>query len=306
MEWATVPVTYFPVATQHQLRKNQQRISGKPYARYFRPELRLRAEVLPALERPMSATDALPLRDVNALLDPGYHRVENGFCELRDGSAYVASLVPFSGATGEMYQWWFWWHAVESERYTLWYPHNHVAVRPLDRSVLTAPGLTHEQRYVGTTHHVDEYIGPDFVRVAIRFVDPAELGLDTSRFAAAGIVGHACARVRLIGTPAEVVTMIHLARRTDRGIEQRSRYWIGHDVRLRGFGASLRVGRWPWLTRRLAGERIGYEQFLHDQIEFTHLSEFLPDLWREFGQLAEAPEVRASSSTRAPIGARPR
>jgi hypothetical protein len=28
---------------------------------------------------------------------------------------------------------------------------------------------------------------------------------------------------------------------------------------------------------------VGYEQLLHDQIEFTHLSGFLADLYRHFG-----------------------
>lgn len=26
-----------------------------------------------------------------------------------------------------MVDWWFWWHSVESERYALWYPYNHVS-----------------------------------------------------------------------------------------------------------------------------------------------------------------------------------
>ena len=38
------------------------------------------------------------------------------------------------------------------------------------------------------------------------------------------------------------------------------------------------------MKRRLAGERVGYEQLLHDQIEFTHLSTFLADIYREYGQ----------------------
>src|SRR5262245_14914156 len=205
MATGTFPVTYFPVPTQRQFRRNQELIRGKPYERYFNGDLRLRGEVLPAIREPMSPADALAPEDVNSLLSPGYHRVENGYCELSDGSAYVASHVPFPGATGEMYQWWCWWHAVEPARYTLWYPYNHIAADPQNRDVLTAPGLTHEQRYVGTTHHVHEYIGSERLRVAIRFVDPAELGFDTSRFAAAGIVGHACARVSLRDAPLEVV-----------------------------------------------------------------------------------------------------
>lgn len=283
----TFPVSYFPIPTQRQFEQNAERIRGKPYERYFNGELRLRQEILPALRRPMERADALSAKDVNALLEPGYHRVENGFCELSDGSAYVASHVPFPRATGEMYAWWFWWHSVEPARYTLWYPYNHVAALPVNRDVLTAPGLSHEQRYVGNTHHVDEYIGGDLVRIAIRFLDPAELGFDTARFAEAGIVGHACARVGLRDAPLEVVTMVHLARKTPDGIEQRSRYWIGHDVKLRLFGARLpvdRIGAALGTKRRMAGERVGYEQLLHDQIEFTHLASFLPDLFREFGQ----------------------
>jgi hypothetical protein len=86
--------------------------------------------------------------------------------------------------------------------------------------------------------------------------------------------------------------MVHLARATSEGIEQRSRYWIGHDVKLRLFGARLPVdwiGAALGIKRRMAGERVAYEQLLHDQIEFTHLASFLPELWREFGQ--EGPAI---------------
>jgi hypothetical protein len=37
------------------------------------------------------------------------------------------------------------------------------------------------------------------------------------------------------------------------------------------------------MRRKLAGARVGYEQLLHDQIEFTHLATFLPELYAEFG-----------------------
>jgi len=70
------------------------------------------------------------------------------------------------------------------------------------------------------------------------------VGLDAGRFAEAGVVGHACARVSLRPLDVEAVTMVHLARRTDRGLEQ----------------------------------------LLHDQIEFTHLATFLPALHGEFGE----------------------
>jgi hypothetical protein len=280
------PVTYYPPATQRLLARNREQARGTPYERYFDEDLWVSDDVLPALRAPMDPADALAPADVNALLDPGYHPGENGWCELPDGTGYTASLVQLPGCTGEMYRWWFWWHAVEPVRYTLWYPSNHIAARPVDPSVLRAPGLSDEQRYVGTTHHVDEYIGPDLVRIAITFVDPATLGFDTSRFAAAGIVGHACARVSLRRPRVEVATMVHLARRTPDGIEQRSRYWLGHDPRLRAFSRELSLdaaGARLGVKRRLAGGRVAYEQLLHDQIEFTHLGTFLPAIHAEFG-----------------------
>jgi hypothetical protein len=148
--------------------------------------------------------------------------------------------------------------------------------------------LTDEQRYIGSVHHVDEYIGPDLMHIAIAFVDPAELGFDTSRFEPAGIVGHACARVSLRAPSLSVCSMVHLARQTVEGFEVRSRYWIGHEPRLGVLGRSLpvdplisRLG----LKRRLAGARVAYEQLLHDQIEFTHLSTFLANLHGEFATL---------------------
>ena len=279
------PVTYYPVPTQQQFQQNRALIQGKPYARFFNGDLWISDDVLPALAGAMDPRDALQPEEAGRLLDPGLHKVETGYCELPDGSAYVASKVPLPGVTAAMYSWWFWWHAVESARYTLWYPHNHVSVEPLSPELLTQPGLTDEQRYVNTTHHVGEYIGPDFLRVAIRFVDPEEVGLQRQRFAAAGVVGHACARVAILGTGVESVTMIHLVQEVDGGLVQRSRYWIGHDPRL-----VTPLGRVPLervslnaLRRKLAGARVGYEQLLHDQIEFTHLATLLPELYREFG-----------------------
>lgn len=282
------PITYFPVATQHQFTRNRELVRGKPYERYFSGDLWLHDDAMPALRAPMDRSKVVrpTPSELNSLLDPGYHAVENGFCELADGSAYVASLVPFPGCTGDMFRWWFWWHSVEPARYTLWYPHNHICANPVDRSVLTQPGLSHEQRYIGQTHRVDEYIGPDLLRIAITFVDPSELGFDTARFDDAGIVGHACARVALRRPPLSAATMVHLARRTVDGFELRSRYWIGHDASLQLFDRRVDlnpVATALGLKRALSGERVAYEQYLHDQIEFTHLSTFLAPLYEELG-----------------------
>ena len=79
--------------------------------------------------------------------------------------------------------------------------------------MLTAAGLTHEQRYVGNTHRVTECVGERHVRISISLVDRAELGFDTSRFSEPGIVAHACAEVSLLRPDVSFSTMAHLARR---------------------------------------------------------------------------------------------
>jgi hypothetical protein len=201
-----------------------------------------------------------------------------------------------------MFQWWFWWHSVEPARYTLWHPYSHVAANPIDRAVLGASGLTHEQRYIGNTHRVTERIGSRLVRISIRFVDPAELGFDTARFAEAGIVAHACAEVSLLLPEIPVTTMVHLARRTESGFELRSRYWNGHRMGLNLGSLSLPLDgilSTFGVKHRFVGESLAYDQLLHDQIEMTHLASFLPDLYREFGQQHAAADRGREHQTQA-------
>ncbi len=284
---AQTPITYFPVATQECLAINRERIRSKPYAHLFDERLTVPRSLLPRLSAPIAREDVLPFTSegVNKLLEPGYQPIETGYCELPDGSGYTASLVDFPGCTGAMLEWWMWWHAMEAERYTLWYPTNHVqAIPQLDHTALLARDGA--ARFIGVSHHVDEWIGPELYKVSIEFVDPAQFGLDTSRFARAGIVAHACADVWLRFPRVHACKMIHLARQTERGFELRSRYWLAHRPTL-GLGP-LHIpleplATWLGFKRKLAGARMAYEQLLHDQIEFTHLATFLARAYAEFG-----------------------
>lgn len=280
-----IPVTYYPVATQRLVASNRERIVRKPYAKFFDEQLWLTDEALPALKAPMDPGAALDRKEVNRLLEPGYQKVETGYCSLPDGTGYVASLTRFPGATPAMFRWWFWWHSVEAERYTLWFPWNHVSAIAQDRGALSAAGLKDADRYIGNTHHIDEYIGSELQRIAIQFVDPADLGMDSGAMAAADMHASACGDVYLRAPWLRSATMIHLVRDTDDGFELRSRYWLADRVRLGKKHpididwAVAKVG----LKERIAGERLAYEQLLHDQIEFTHLAGFLPDIYSEFG-----------------------
>ena len=85
-----------------------------------------------------------------------------------------------------------------------------------------------------------------------------------------------------------MTTMVHLVRETEDGIELRSRYWIGHRMRLNLLGPSRSLPLDGLLSslglkKRLVGQRVAYDQLLHDQLEWTHLASFLADIYREFG-----------------------
>ena len=130
-----------------------------------------------------------------------------------------------------------------------------------------------------------EYIGPQHVDIAISFVAPNYYGFDVSRFSQAGITAHACGEVWFQKPSIRIGTMIHLVRDIDDGIELRSRYWLAESVKVKvpllGYELSLDgLAQTLGLKSRLAGLSVGYEQFLHDQIEFTNLARFLPELHR--------------------------
>lgn len=289
-------VTYFPLATQQQLAKNRAAVKDKLYAKYFNDDLWIYDHVLPALKASMPRDKALPFTPeaLNSLLEPGYAEHECGHCELEDGGAFISSVVPFPNCPTEAFAWWFWWHAVEHERYMLWYPSNHISADSNRPDKLLDDSLPDVERYIGTWHRVTEFVGPVYIDAWIEFVDPKELGFDTSRFGEAGIVGHACAR--LWASPKiQIGAMVHLARKTpgNNGFELRSRYWIGHDLTAHWIprlpvkidGALRALG----IKKRLLGDaELAYEQLLHDQIEFTHLSTFLADIYAEFGPSARA------------------
>lgn len=277
------PITYYPVDTQRLVRSNAERIRHKPYAHYFNPDVAVPEEVFAALKAPLEPEQVLGTSstELNRLLEPGYLEGETGYCGLPDGAGYTSSLVRFPGATPEMFRWWFWWHSFEPERYSLWHPWCHADIWRTDPETETAPNLTDEQRYVGSTHHINEYIGQDPLDIEITFIDPARWGFDTDGFAAAGIGALACGSVLMKGSHMRLATMVHLARITDDGFELRSRYWIAdraeprHDP-VAGIAQLTTV---PGFS----GERQAYEQLVHDQTEFNHLATFLPDIYQEFG-----------------------
>lgn len=269
---------------------------AQPYARFFRADLApLPTHVLRALASGMAAPEAGYGVEAAAerLTSDGYDDLETGWTRLSSGVVFVSVLTDLPGGTAQMWDWWFGWHGAESARYKLWNPEAHqFSVMGEDRT--TTPGLTDRQRYVGNVSYVDEYIGGVLQPLAIRFVDPAVLGIAPD----AGSTT-VCARVSLSTLPVAFGWLIHQIRPTSGGAEMRSRFFLndpefldlpahsltgGRAGRLLANPAGRTVARplMPQVAARLLPTTIGTDMIYHCATEMGHLATFLPDLHREF------------------------
>jgi hypothetical protein len=103
-----------------------------------------------------------------------------------------------------MYDWWFGWHTTESARYKLWNPVAHqYAYRKPDSEDWS--NKTYAERYWGMVSWIDEFVGNSAAKLSIEFIPPSELGVDTAKWAEAGIetmvIGKSSSEVRDLRAP---------------------------------------------------------------------------------------------------------
>lgn len=230
-------------------------LAGKPYAKYWRPDMRL--------VRP------------------------NGDVRVEGGVLHVDLATPMPGVSPAMIDWWFGWHSDEPQRYKLWHPRAHVHAtwkQPPPR------GAAGRDAYVGRTSVVDEYIGDRLGRYDIRFVVPADVGSDPAAFANADVATAVCARVALAGIPVEGGYLAHEVRRVAGGAEMRSRFRLGGDEARARRGGLLGDALVAVLRRvQRPDERLGRALLDHCAQEMAHLATFLPALYDETAGDADAP-----------------
>ena len=249
-----------------------------PYAKYFDREMVApSAELQAAVAAPIDCKDALPINDINKLLEPGYQKVETGYCVFADGGGYASALVKMPGVSLDMFNWWFIWHPQESLRYKIWDKDEHfgVWVNDADRRRFNDAALPLANRLWGSTHRVRENIGiptpfrflmgmggKDPYAITIRFISPADCGFDMTKF----------------NPLKETVVcadsgMRHFVRQTPDGVELRARFYEGY---VRKNGAFVREGGTAPLSIDAGLNR-------HMLKEFTNLASFLPALYAEQG-----------------------
>lgn len=214
----------------------------------------------------------LKFSEKDKLLEVGYLPFENGFHHFKDGSAYVACLTRMPKVKIEMLYWWFWWHGQEGIRYRIWYPEKHFDV---------------STDYTGFTHFVIEDVGAGKQKLIIHFITPSEFGFSIEKLENVDFEKLAifCARVAVKKGPLTIwhTKMCHVARKVENGIELRSRFWIGEEFVVNGFGEKF-FG-WllnkPAVKKRVIPKKIGKNMFHHCAQEYHNLAELLPELYEK-------------------------
>lgn len=291
-----IPVTYYPLSMQKQLVKAKATLADSPYSPFVNERVLVPENHALKIQKGPLAPDAAIVPSIKALneildLPPGTERV--GYTVLEGPTLYVQSHVQFPGSTPEMFKWWFWWEALDSRRYMIWFPHSHISLEAEDPVRLADPTKTFEERFYENRQHVVELMGPDLFESVIRFTDPTVLGFDLAKLKKAGIEGSASGLLEVPGLrDVTVGVMVHLVRSIPGGMELISRYWLGSHPELARFPGANKA------PEILAGagmnaekmEQVAYELAVHDMTEWHNLASILPKVYERFG--TEAPPAK--------------
>lgn len=236
---------------------------------------------------PGNPNSAMQFNCINDLLAPGYLPMENGYVELLDGSVFVAILTPMPNVTGEMIDWWFWWHPLNSLRYKIWYPQAHFSTKlDVDQKEYINRKGPYRERYWNTTNYPVEDIGTGTDTLSITFIPPEEFGFDTSRFDKGGVETVVCAKVGSVGKKlTQLAKMCHFVRKSENGVEMRSRFWIGHKIQKKGMKEDGLINTFinkPMIKKRLIPKGIGHAMAMHCAQEYSNLASILPDLFYNY------------------------
>ena len=235
-----------------------------------------------ALERGARDMGASCFDKPNLLLDiaGGGDGLVDDVVRLPNGQLVVACLTEMPGVSSQMWDWWFAWHGYTSERYRLWHPKDHFESSLLeDRRHLP----THRERWVGNTSFVDENIGNELQRLAIRFVAPGSVGFDQTRLDEVGVA--ICARTVLRKERLAAGHLIHLVEDTTEGARMHSRFLLGDaEFEIPVIGPLLsRIVNTPTVRHQRLPDNVGRALLLHCAEEMNHLASILPELHARFG-----------------------
>ena len=230
----------------------------------------------------MPANLVLPRKDINQLFENGYVKGENGYRQLADGSTYVSVLTKMPKVSIEMIDWWFWWHAKEGVRYQIWYPEMHYDIEANFQGHYEDDTKSFRERLHLSAHLVTEDVGVGKDKILIDFMPPTQFGFDKNKLTETVTI--ICAKVGAPDKGVWATEMCHFVRQVEKGVEMRSRFWIGHKVeRMGGFAQGFlnSILNKAFVKKKLLPKGIGKSMFHHCSQEYHNLADILPQVYEE-------------------------
>lgn len=249
---------------------------------YFKYYLRDMTPVAPdklgkVFRGPMNPVNALPFTQRNRIFEPGFIQEEIGYCVMPDGTGYVSDLNFIPGATAKMVDWWFAWRGLEPLRYVISNPQSHMQAMTMQTEKMMDVDLSYQERYWDSTQIVVKLgeMGP--TTEYMNFKCPSDVGFDMEQIGTEACSSLICARCYSKGVPPFAQPdyfVAHQVREVEGGVEVRSRYWLGWNVRYGREDKELQDGLSmpPMLPMGC---------MLQNMTEWAHLSSFLPQLYAE-------------------------
>lgn len=229
---------------------------------------------------PISPSEMLTWDNRLELSNPGYQKVENGWCLLEDGSGYVAVKTFFPNATAEMLDWWFVWAQKEEFiRYKIWYPGAHYSMAQTDTP--DAPKYPNGKESWGKSRFPVEDVGLGVSQIRLDFVPPSDFGF-VKEPDSTSIV---CVKVGLANGLFKHTDMIHYVRPVKGGVEMRSRFWMARDLEAMsgGLGLVAFLADNKFVKNKALPADAPKELAFHCATEYSQLAGFLPEFYRLYG-----------------------
>lgn len=238
--------------------------------------------VLEAIERgPIDPGAALPLAEIDRLLDPAPLGAQTGWCVLPNGVGYVAVQTEMPGITAEMIDWWFDWHARDPLRYRIWHPMAHVG------NSFEAPRRPGAKPHWGAVHHPVQDVGTGVVRSRITYTRPRAVGFSSDAIDDPAVGTVVCGFLGDDRRGIRHSVMAHVFLAEPCGLILRTHYWLGAAMRPYLPGHLGRLGGRA-LNRRAVRKLVlppdaapGLAR--HSAEEFANLALLLPGLYARFG-----------------------
>ncbi|MCE0495192.1 DAPG hydrolase family protein [Vibrio salinus] len=258
----------------------------RPYAKYFFDKIpQPDPHHYQLMDTPCDPAQALYPEDMNDLLNPGDLAIETGWCNLPNGTGFIANRNIYSDITAEMIDWWFAWHPLDDLRYRIWYPPQHagISVSPEHQIKLLDSSIPMQERNWGITHHAIEDTNNGMEQVDIHFMSPQSFGFDMTRWKSpdvetfAGGQGWSVPAGQADKARKSPSLMCHIFRQTDSGLEHRTRFWIGYHF-VDGKPKSILP------PGQAIPEKVIKGLAQHNVCEFTRFKTFLPRIYKEFGE----------------------